>query len=335
MQLIELYSKEKTRTKRGLLIVKRSSFLIFIGVVMTLASFLIVWGSTQIVVTKKDYYLSKTLQVSPKGYSYQRINFLRPPGWETHFSFTVEEDNIKCVLLDAYDFVVWYLKGQLSHEWIELSSDFSYWKDGIPETMVSGPMYYLFYNEDSHPKTIYFESFKSKSKITINYLYMNGGFSLLVLGAGTFISGLYKRPPTSINTKLAFVVFGSFYISVLVASYLLAFSYTFFAPYGVFFIPLVANFYIGYFVGDLYTAIKIIIVGSFLQAGIFFALLFSSLISDVFVVVACMHAVPLGIAASFVGMSVREDSSDIIAMCMDLLKKMKQTIETLLSKVRI
>jgi len=61
MQLIELYSKEKTRTKRGLLIVKRSSFLIFIGVVMTLASFLIVWGSTQIVVTKNRLLLVENI----------------------------------------------------------------------------------------------------------------------------------------------------------------------------------------------------------------------------------------------------------------------------------
>jgi len=334
MQLIKFSSKEKARTKRALLIVKSSSFLIFIGVVMTLASFLIVWGSSQITVTKTDYYLSKTLQVSPKSYSYQRIKFF-PPGWDTHFSFTVEGDSIKTVLLDAYDFLVWYLKGQLSHEWIELSSDFSYWRDGISETMVSGPMYYLFYNEDSYPKTIYFESFKSYSKITRNYFYMNGGFSLLVLGAGTLISGLHKRLPASMNQKLAFVVFGSFYISVLTASYLLALSYTFFYPYGLFFVPLVANFYIGYFTEDLYTSIKIIIVGSSLQAGIFLALLFSSLVSDVFVVVAFMQAAPLGIAASFVGISIKEDSSDIIAICMDLVKKMKQNIEKAVSKVRI
>lgn len=311
MQLIELCSKEKTRTKRGFLIVKRSSFLIFIGVVMTLASFLIVWGSTQILVTKTAYYLSKTLQVSPNGYSYKRINLLRPPGWETHFSFTVEEDNIKCVLLDAYDFVVWYLKGQLSHEWIELSSDFSYWKDGIPETMVSGPMYYLFYNEDSHPKTISFESFKSKSEITINYLYMNGGFSLLVLGAGTFMSGLYKKLPASMNTKLAFVVFGSSYISVLIASCLLALSYAFFAWHGLFLIPIVASFYIGYFAGDLETSIKIIIVGSSLQAGTLFALLSFYSIPKSFLIVECIYSAVLGIAMSLIGVGFREESSNI------------------------
>jgi len=237
---------------------------------MTLASFLIVWGSSQIMVTKKDYYFSKTLQVSPNGYSYQRISFF-PPSWDIHFSFTVEEDNIKCVLLDAYDFVVWYLKGQLSHEWIELSSDFSYWK--------------------------------------------------------TFMSGLYKKLPASMNPKLAFVVFGSSYISVLIASYLLTVPYRFFAPYGLFLIPLVANFYIGYFVGDLYTAIKIIIVGSSLQAGTLFALLFFSFTYNPFLIVACIYAAVLGIAASFVGMSVRENSSDIIALCMHLKNKMKQIIE--------
>lgn len=301
---------------------------------MTLASFPIVWGSTQIMVTKTDYHLSKTLQVSPKSYSYQRIDFF-PPGWDTHFSFTVEGDDIKCVLLSGYDFAIWYLKGQISREWIEMSADFSYWRDGIPETMVAGPMYYLFYNEDSHPKTIYFESFRSKSEISINYFYMNIGFSLLVLGAGILISGLYKRPLVVMNPKLAFVAFGSFYLSVLVASYLLAVSYKFFSLYGLFLIPPVANFYIGYFSRNAYTAIKIIIVGSSLQAGILLALLYFSLASDPLFVVACMNAVPLGIAASFVGTSVREYDSDIIAMRMHLVEKMKQIIKKAVSKLRI
>ena len=140
------------------------------------------------------------------------------------------------------------------------------------------------------------------------------------------------------NPRLAFIIFGSFYLCVLVASYPLAVSYTFFAPYGLF-VPVVANFCIGYFVKDVYTAVKIIIAGFSLQAGITLALLYSSSASDAFFGVTILSSyytlqVPLGIAVSLVGTAVREDSSDIIAVGAHLIKKMKQIIETLLSKVK-
>jgi len=44
--------------------------------------------------------------------------------------------------------------------------------------------------------------------------------------------------------------------------------------------------------------------------------------------------VPLGIAVSLVGTAVKEDSSDIIAVCTHLVKKAKQIIEQAVSKVR-
>jgi len=141
------------------------------------------------------------------------------------------------------------------------------------------------------------------------------------------------------NPKLAFVIFWGFYLFVLVVSYLVAVSYTFFAPYGLFLIPLTANFCIGYFARDVYTAIKIIIVGFSLQAGILLALLHSSSISEAFFGVLPISSyftlqVPLGITASLIGKAVSEDRSDIINVCTHVVKKMKQIIEMLLSKVR-
>lgn len=140
------------------------------------------------------------------------------------------------------------------------------------------------------------------------------------------------------NQKIAFIVLGSFYLFVLVASYLVAVSYTFFASYGLFLVPLVANFCVGYFIRDVYVAVKTIIIGFSLQASIILAFLFSHSASDAFVGVTVISSyytlqVPLGIAASLAGTSVREDANDVVAVCMYLVRRMKQNGEKLLSRV--
>ncbi len=140
------------------------------------------------------------------------------------------------------------------------------------------------------------------------------------------------------NSRLASVVLGSFYLSVLIGSYLLAVLYPFFAPYGQLLIPLVANFCIGYFVKDVYTAVKIIIVGFSLQIGILLALSYASSVSDAFFGVTILSSyytlqVPLGIAVSLVGTAVREESSNIIALCVHLVKELKHVIKKLSGKV--
>ena len=121
------------------------------------------------------------------------------PDWATSFTFTVEGGSIKYALLEADDFDEWK-EGHYSPQWIKASSDVFYWECGLSGTMsVSGvhvphpPMYYLFYNEDSYSKTVYFESFKYKHETATNYFYMTGGFLLLAVGAGSSIFGLYKR----------------------------------------------------------------------------------------------------------------------------------------------
>ena len=174
------------------------------------------------------------------------------------------------------------------------------------------------------------------------------------------------------NSRLAFVIFWSFYLSVLVASYLLVIFYPFFALYWWFLVPLIASFCIGYFIEDVHMVVKIIIAGFSLQAGIILVLLNFSPVYDAFlpverplmegavplflvpvisrgiytiysfnlflmilaIVLYCMINIPLGITVSLVGTAVREDRSDIIAVCMHLVKKMKRIIETVLSKVR-
>ena len=140
------------------------------------------------------------------------------------------------------------------------------------------------------------------------------------------------------NSRFRFVVFGGFCLSVLNASYLLALSSPFFAPYCLFLVPALANFCIGYFIGDAYTVVKMIIAVFSLQACILFALLCST-VSDVFILVATISShytlqVPLGIAVSYLGMSIREESSNIIAVCTYLTKKMKQIIDTVAGKIR-
>jgi len=141
------------------------------------------------------------------------------------------------------------------------------------------------------------------------------------------------------NSKLAFAVFGSFYLTVLVCSYLLASFYAFLDPFGWFVIPVMANFFVGYFVRDVYAAIKIILVGFSLQALMILALLYSSSGDVAFFGVTILSSyyalqVPLGITASMGGTAVREDRNDIVAVCVHLVKGVKQTIQMRLSRVR-
>jgi len=155
--------------------------------------------------------------------------------------------------------------------------------------------------------------------------------SLVELTLGQLIGEL-------MNVRPMFVILGIFYLSVLVISYLLAVSYTSLAPYGftsvapysLLLIPIIANFCVGYLAKDVYTAVKIIVAGFFLQAGIIFALLYSSSASDVFVGVTVYSSyyvlqVPLSLAAALAGTFVREDINDIVAVG-------KHSIELLLER---
>ena len=151
--------------------------------------------------------------------------------------------------------------------------------------------------------------------------------------------GITFEIPAFIKVKFSSVVYWSFYLSVLLVSYLLGFFYPFSAPYSLFLVPVVANFSVGYFVRDLYTVVKMIIVGFFFQAGILLALLYSSSISEAFVGVVILASYyiihfPLGIVLSCVGITVRDYSSYIIAMSVCLVKKIKQITEKLLGTVR-
>ena len=148
-----------------------------------------------------------------------------------------------------------------------------------------------------------------------------------------------KRLITSMNSRLAFVIFGSFYFSVLLVSYLLGHFYPFFTPYGWLLVPVVANFWVGYLVREVDTATKIIIACLSLHTGIIFVLLNFSSVEDDFVAMPtfvsyCTIHIVLGITVSCVGITVRDYSSYIIAVSVCLVKKMKQIIERLLSKVR-
>jgi len=155
------------------------------------------------------------------------------------------------------------------------------------------------------------------------------------------------------NVRPMVLIFGIFYLSVLVVSYLLSVShislapngFTYVAPYftsvaayGLLLLPLIANFCVGYFAGDVYTAVKIIVAGFFLQAGIILVLRYSSSASDVFVGVTVLSSyyvlqVPLSLVVALAGTFVREDIDDIVAVFVYLVEKIKQIIETLLSKV--
>jgi hypothetical protein len=143
---------------------------------------------------------------------------------------------------------------------------------------------------------------------------------------------------TSMNPKLVFVISGSFYFSVLLISYLLGFLYPFSTPYGWVLIPILANFFVGYLIQEVEPAIKIIIVCLSLNTGIVFGWLNVSSDYDAFssipIIVSyyTLH-VPLGITVSLVGTTVRDYSSSIIAVSVRLVKKIKQMIGKLSSKV--
>jgi len=318
--------------KRSFWIAKSPSFLICIGVITILASFLIVWGSTQMATITSDYR-SNTLQVSPKNYRFQSIRF--DPEWHTHFSFTVERNNIKYALVDDYSFNDW-CDGRLSPKWIEASSD-SRTGSGNDVEAGSLPEWYLFYNEDSYSKAVHVESFRSKAET--DYLCMNSGFSLFVAGTAALMFGIQRGLPASTNRRLVFVVFCGLYLTVLVVSYSLAFSYTFLAPFGLFLLPLLANFFMGYFAGDVFTAAKIIIAGYSIHALLTLVLFHSSSVSEAFFAVMLISSyytlqVPLGIVAALAGIIVRRDMSDIIAVCWHLVREIKQVINDLSAKFR-
>jgi len=148
-----------------------------------------------------------------------------------------------------------------------------------------------------------------------------------------------NRSVISTNPRLAFVILGSLYFAVLLVSYLLGQLYPFFTPYGWLLIPVVTSFFVGYLVKEVDTAIKTIVVCLSLNTGIVFGLLFFSSIDDAFLSIPTIASyytfhIVLGATASAIGVAVREDRGDIIAICVHLVKKMKQIIEKLLGMVR-
>lgn len=124
------------------------------------------------------------------------------------------------------------------------------------------------------------------------------------------------------NPRLPFVIFVSFYFSVLLASYLLAAFNQFYTLYGWLLIPAVANFFVGYLVREADTATKIIIASFFLHAGIIIGLLNVPLVYNAFwFTLLTYHSgayiaslffvyyilnIPLGIGVLFIGGTVRE-----------------------------
>jgi len=140
------------------------------------------------------------------------------------------------------------------------------------------------------------------------------------------------------NSRLAFVILGSFYFFVLLGSYLLGFLYPFFTPYGWFLIPIVANFFVGYLVREVDTAIKIIIVCLSLNTGIVFGWLSVSTGYDAFLSIPLLASyytlhIVLGVTTSLIGTAVREYRNYVIDVSVRLVKKIKQIIEKRSSKV--
>ena len=140
------------------------------------------------------------------------------------------------------------------------------------------------------------------------------------------------------NPRLAFVILGSLYFSVLLVSYLLGQFYPFFTPYGWLLIPVVANFWVGYLVREVDSAVKMIIECLSLQTIIVFGWLNVSPVYDAFLSIPTIASyyivnIALGIPVSLIGITVREYSSNIIAVCVHLVIKMKQIIKRLSSKV--
>jgi len=119
------------------------------------------------------------------------------------------------------------------------------------------------------------------------------------------------------------VTFASFYFFILLASYLLGLFYPFFVPYGWFVIPVVANFFVGQFIREVGTTVKIIIVCFFLLVGVVLGLLNVSLVYEAFLQHGVIGDDPsdwvltlifgylvlhisLGIGVSCVGIAIRE-----------------------------
>ena len=115
----------------------------------------------------------------------------------------------------------------------------------------------------------------------------------------------------SLNSRLAFVIFAGLYLSVLLVSYLLGHFYPFFAPYGWLLVPVVASFFVGYLIREVYTAVKLIIVCLTLNTGIVFVLLIFSSVENAFIAMPTFASywifhILLGILVSFVGTTVRD-----------------------------
>jgi hypothetical protein len=140
------------------------------------------------------------------------------------------------------------------------------------------------------------------------------------------------------NPRLAFVVLGSLYFFVLLVSYFLGFLYPFFTPYGWLLIPVIANFFVGYLVKEVDTAIKIIIACLSLNIGIVFGGLSVSTGYDAFLSIPLLASyytlhIVLGVAVSLIGTAVREYRNDVVAVSVRLVKKIRRIIEKRSSKV--
>ena len=250
---------------------KSSRFNIFIGAVIILASFLVIRASITMTTVTYDYGSNK-LQVSSNDYLIQGIPESEPGSNAfSHFSFMVEGgDTVKYVLFNVDEFEKWK-SGQLSPSWTEASSDFSYWRDGLPEITPTEEMVYLLHNEDSYPKTIRFEFFKSEKKP--DHFYMNSGFLSLLFGAGLLIYGSCERLQSSLGPRLSFVVLVSLYLPILVVSYFAVFFYPLFTFFGLTLVPVAGNFLIGFLIREPDEAAKRIIACFFLHAGVALGLL--------------------------------------------------------------
>ena len=84
------------------------------------------------------------------------------------------------------------------------------------------------------------------------------------------------------NSRLTFIIPGSFYFLVLLVSYLLRLFYPFLALYCMLLIPLVASFFLGYTVEEVDIAIKIFFACFFLHASAVIGLLNVSFIHTAF-----------------------------------------------------
>lgn len=150
--------------------------------------------------------------------------------------------------------------------------------------------------------------------------------------------GIAFEGPAHSKARLTFVVLVSLYFSILLTSYLLEHFYPFFTPYGLLVIPVVANFFVGYLVREVDTAIKIIVACFFLHAGIVIGLVNVPSVHNAFYdtflrEISFMHRhmpfrwresdfsgwiivhiltyyiihIPLGIGVSYVGITIRNN----------------------------